>query len=110
LRSESFADHYSQANLFYRSQTPVERKHIADALVFELSKVETPAIRERMVAHLVNIDGELAKSVAGGLGLAKLPKAPPPAVEPRRDLPASVALSILKNGPDSFKGRSWACW
>ena len=61
LRAESFADHYSQARLFYRSQTPVEQQHIADAIVFELSKVETPAIRERVVAHLPNIDEGLAR-------------------------------------------------
>ncbi|RZI56642.1 MAG: catalase, partial [Zymomonas sp.] len=38
-RSESFADHYSQARQFFVSQTPIEQKHIGDALVFELSKV-----------------------------------------------------------------------
>ena len=63
LRAESFADHYSQARLFYRSQTPVEQQHIADAIVFELSKVETPAIRERVVGHLPNIDDDLADTV-----------------------------------------------
>jgi catalase len=105
LRSESFADHYSQAAQFYRSQAAVEQKHIADALVFELSKVETPAIRERLVGHLVDIDAGLAEAVATGLGLPKLPAAAPPAVTPRHDLPASDALSILKNAPGTFKGR-----
>ena len=105
LRPESFADHYSQANLFYRSQSPIERRHIADALVFELSKVETPAIRERVLAHLINIDKDLAANVAKGLGLKKLPKAATPAVAPRHDLPVSDALSILKNAPGTFKGR-----
>ena len=105
LRSESFADHYSQANLFYRSQSPIEQRHIADALVFELSKVETPAIRERVLAHLINIDKDLAANVAKGLGLKKLPKAATPAVTPRHDLPVSDALSILKNAPGTFKGR-----
>src|SRR5688572_8137116 len=55
-RSETFADHYSQARQFYKSQTPTEQNHVANGLVFELSKVETPAIRTRMVAHLLNID------------------------------------------------------
>jgi catalase len=105
LRPESFADHYSQAGQFYRSQTPVERRHIADALVFELSKVETPPIRERVVAHLRNISAELAEDVAAGLGLAKLPKAAQAAREPVDDLPDSPALSILLNGPESFAGR-----
>ena len=48
---ETFADHYSQARQFYVSQTPVEQQHIADAFVFELSKVERPDIRVRMVAQ-----------------------------------------------------------
>lgn len=65
-RSESFADHYSQARQFYISQTPVEQGHISDALVFELSKVENPAIRKRMVAHLLDIDKNLAEKVATG--------------------------------------------
>jgi catalase len=52
-RSESFADHYSQARQFYVSQTEVEQGHIADALIFELSKVERPAIRTRVVSHLL---------------------------------------------------------
>ena len=104
LRSETFADHYSQARLFYKSQTPVERDHIADALVFELSKVEKSAIRERMVSHLANIDQQLALKVANGLGIKTLPQAMDPA-RPVKDLPASPKLSILLNGPESFKDR-----
>ncbi len=51
VRPESFADHYSQARLFFASQTPPEQDHIVAALLFELSKVQTPAIRERVVSH-----------------------------------------------------------
>src|SRR6186713_293988 len=69
LRAESFADHYSQARQFFNSQTPPEQGHIAAALTFELSKVQTPVIRERMVSHLLNIDAGLAKKVGDGLGL-----------------------------------------
>ncbi len=105
LRPESFADHYSQARLFYVSQTKIEQKHIADALTFELSKCETPAIRERVVAHLFHVDQGLAKTVAGALGLSKLPKAAPAAAATRTDLAPSDALSILKRGPSHFKGR-----
>lgn len=105
IRPESFADHYSQARLFYVSQEPIEQKHIADALVFELSKVERPDIRARIVSHLINIDDGLAGTVADGLGLPELP-APAQAAQPTRsDLPPSDALSIVKNGPPSFKGR-----
>jgi catalase len=105
IRPESFADHYSQARLFYISQLPIEQKHIADALVFELSKVERPDIRARMVSHLLNIDDGLAATVADGLGLSQLP-VPAQAARPTlTDLPPSDALSIVKNGPPSFKGR-----
>ncbi|MDR5654704.1 catalase-related domain-containing protein [Ruixingdingia sedimenti] len=104
LRAESFADHYSQARLFYRSQAPVEQKHIAGALVFELSKCEVPVIRERMVAHLMNIDGPLAETVAGKLGIRTMPE-PAEAAMPARDLPDSPALSMLANPPGTFAGR-----
>lgn len=104
VRSDSFADHYSQARQFFVSQTPVEQKHIGDALVFELSKVERPDIRSRTVSHLRNIDATLAANVADGLGMP-LPDAAVAARKPITDLPPSDALSILKNGPDSFKGR-----
>ncbi len=104
VRSDSFADHYSQARQFLVSQTPIEQKHIADALVFELSKVERPDIRSRVVSHLLNIDAGLANTVADGLGLP----IPDPAIAARKtitDLPPSDRLSIVKNGPGSFKGR-----
>jgi catalase len=104
VRSESFADHYSQARQFFISQTPTEQKHIGDALVFELSKVERPDIRSRTVSHLIHIDATLAETVADGLGIA-LPGAAVAAREPLTDLPPSDKLSIVKNGPDSFKGR-----
>ncbi|WP_415644312.1 catalase [Sphingomonas antarctica] len=103
IRSETFADHYSQARLFFTSQLPIEQKHIGDALVFELSKVERVDIRARAVSHLRNIDGGLAATVADGLGMA-LPDAAK-AAKPTQDLPPSPKLSILANGPGSFKGR-----
>jgi catalase len=105
VRSETFADHYSQARQFYISQTPVEQEHIAASFTFELSKVETPAIRSRMVAHLLNVDRDLAKKVSELLRLPELPKAAEPARKPITALKESPALSIVRNGPSSFKGR-----
>ena len=105
VRSETFADHYSQARQFYVSQTDVEQTHIANALTFELSKVGRASIRKRMVGHLRNIDARLAQAVGDGIGLPELPDAMPAARMPIDDLPPSDALSILKNGPDRFKGR-----
>jgi catalase len=105
VRSERFADHYSQARQFYVSQTPVEQAHIVEAFVFELSKCEMPGIRARMVANLRNVDEDFARQVADGLGLDPLPEPSPPARPPISDLEPSPALSILRNGPPSFAGR-----
>jgi len=105
VRGEKFADHYSQARQFYISQTEPEQTHIKDAFVFELSKCENPAIRSRMVSHLLNVDESLAKKIAEGLRLAELPKAAEPARAVIKDLPPSAALSIVKNRPKDFKGR-----
>jgi catalase len=104
-RSESFADHYSQARQFYVSQTKPEQGHIAAALIFELSKVEKVAIRSRLVSHLLHIDTKLADKVAKGLGLREKVQAAQAAKEPRVDLKPSKALSIVQNGPKSFAGR-----
>jgi catalase len=105
VRSETFADHYSQARQFYLSQSAVERAHIAAAFTFELSKVETLAIRSRMVGHLRNVEEDLAKQVAMGLRLKEMPKPAMAARPTRQDLKPSPALSILANAKDSFKGR-----
>jgi len=75
VRAASFADHYSQARLFWASQSDVERQHIMDAYAFELSKVETPEVRDRYLGVLANIDAELTAYVARELGVA----APKPA-------------------------------
>ncbi len=104
LRAESFADHYSQARMFFHSQTAVEQRHIVNALGFELGKCEIPAIRLRMLAHLRTIDETLATGVAGRLGVAELPEPATPAV-PVREVAPSPALSILANPPASFAGR-----
>jgi catalase len=105
LRAESFADHYSQARQFYVSQTETEQRHVGDAFAFELSKCDNPAIRARMVAALRNVHEDLAQYVAHALGLDDLPDKAPAAREVIEDLPASPALSILANGPESFAGR-----
>jgi len=108
IRSETFADHYSQARQFYISQTETEQNHIADALTFELSKVERLEIRTRMVSHLLNIHPELAKDVADGLRLKEMPKPADAAKPTRQDLKKSPALSMVLNGPKSFRGRKMA--
>ncbi|MEK1928567.1 MAG: catalase C [Pararhizobium sp.] len=105
LRPESFADHYSQARQFYISQTLPEQRHIAAALTFELSKVKTPVIRERVVSHLLNIDETLANTVGAKLGFTNMPKPADASMPTRQDLEPSPALSIIERGPKSFEGR-----
>ncbi len=105
IRASSFADHYSQARQFFISQEPVEQGHIVDSFVFELSKVERPDIRERMVANLRNVHPDLATRVADGLGITRLPAPTPAAAPTNESLPPSDALSIVRNGPADFAGR-----
>ncbi|HWB78930.1 MAG TPA: catalase, partial [Nannocystaceae bacterium] len=107
-RPESFADHYSQARQFYRSMTPPEQTNIVSALGFELSKVETMAVRTRMLGHLDLIDPELGKRVAEGMNLAGKADRITPAVEPRDDLEPSPALSLVAKAPKTLKGRTLA--
>ena len=105
IRAESFADHYSQARQFYRSQTEYEQAHLASALVFELSKVEHLHVRQAMVAHLRHIEEDLAKRVADGLGLENMPHAPAAAAVVR-DLEPSPALQIIGKMKDTLQGRT----
>jgi catalase len=107
-RAESFADPYSQARLFFRSQTPPEQNHIVAALCFELSKVETPPVRARVVSHLHRIDPELGKRVARGLGLEGSME-PAPISAPARDMEPSPALSIIAKAEPTLEGRIIGC-
>lgn len=104
LRPASFTDHYSQAIQFYQSQTETEQSHIAAAFVFELSKVETVAIRERAVGNLRWVDEKLAKRVSAGLGLEKLPPKPVAAAEPI-ELKPSPSLSLIRKMREALTGR-----
>jgi catalase len=105
VRSSSFVDHYSQARMFYRSQTEHEQAHIASALVFELSKVETAHVRQAILGHLLNVDPKLAGRVAKGLGVVRLPVAPA-AGTPVLNLPVSPALQIIGKMQPTLKGRA----
>jgi catalase len=106
-KPEKFADHYTQAALFYESQSPVEQAHIVRAFRFELTKVQVPAIRERVVSQLVNVNADLARAVAEGLGI-DVPDAQPPLV-PRNSRPEvtkSPTLSLLaRPGDGSIRTR-----
>jgi len=107
-RPESFADHYSQARQFYRSMTPPEQTNIVSALGFELSKVETMAVRTRMLGHLDLIDPTLGQRVAAGMNLVGKADKITPAVPPRDDLEPSPALSLVAKAPKTIKGRTLA--
>ena len=106
-KPEKFAEHYNQATLFWNSQSDVEKAHIVNAFRFELTKVQTIAIRTRMLAGLRNVAAELAERVAKGLGL-ELPDPLPKVLSrtPRPEVTASPALSLLaRPGAEDISAR-----
>lgn len=120
-RSSSFLDHYSQARMFYNSQSEPEKRHIIDALSFELGKVQTLDIRQRTLGILAQIDKELAAKVAYALRMP-VPKEMPvnhsvpadAAAEDYKSAPVqgdpgtSAALSMANTRKDSIKTRQIA--
>jgi catalase len=107
-KAERFADHYTQATLFWNSQSAVEKSHIVNAFRFELSRVQTPAIRERMVSGLMNVAPELAEAVAKGLGIAELPPPMPKVLQKTvtPEVSQSPALSLFaRPGDGSIRAR-----
>jgi catalase len=107
-KAERFADHYTQATLFWNSQTAVEKTHIINAFRFELSRVQTPAIRERMVSGLMNVAPELAEAVAKGLGMPAMPEPMPKVMHKavRPEVRESAALSLFaRPGQDGVRTR-----
>jgi len=104
VRPESFADHYSMPRMFFRSQDRTGQAHIASAIVFELSKVSTPHVRDAVLGQLRNVDESLAGRVVAGLGIDRLP-APAPTKMPAADLPVSPALGLIGKMKDTLQGR-----
>ncbi len=104
VRSQTFADHYSQARMHYRSLAKPEQVHIASAFAFELGKVETMAIRTRMLGHLMLIDPDLGATVEAALGMEGEADKITPARAPI-DVDPSPALSIMKKAPATLQGR-----
>ena len=104
LRAASFRDHYSQARLFYRSVTAQERRHIAQALTFELSKVTIPEIRRKMLGHLDIVDKDLGIKVAEELGMSGEAETIQPAAMPV-ELDPSPALRLYGKYKPTLNGR-----
>jgi catalase len=108
-KPEMFADHYSQARLFLDSQSAPEQAHIANAFRFELTRVQTPAVRERVLAQLVNVSPALAAKVADGLGMEVPAPLPLATDRPIPQFDASPALSLLaRPGETGIKTRTVA--
>ncbi|MES2657961.1 MAG: catalase [Verrucomicrobiota bacterium] len=103
-RAETFADHYSQARMFFRSMTDPEQNHIASALAFELAHVEIKEIRRKMLGHLKNIDTALHDTVAAALGMGGQTETIKPAIQPR-NLAVSESLSLIAKDPGTLRGR-----
>jgi catalase len=98
-RSKSFLDHFSQATLFYNSQSEAEKQHIKDAFSFELSLVNFPEIRQKVVDHFSNVDLGLAQYIAGKIG----------AVPPKKPMPVQNGAVPADGNPKAYqplKGKS----
>src|SRR5690349_13050733 len=95
-KPEKFAEHYNQARLFFDSQSPVEKAHIIRGFRFELTKVQTAAVRTRIVSMLANVSDELAQGVADGIGI-EVPEPMPKALArtPKPEVSRSKTLSLL---------------
>ena len=109
-KPEKFADHFTQAALFFNSQTQPEKNHIIGAFRFELTKVGVQAIRERVISMLVNVSDELAQGVADGIGIA-VPAAMPRVLETPAvpEVTVSPALSLMaRPGDGNIRGRKVA--
>jgi catalase len=104
IRPESFADHYSQARQFFRSMAEPEQRHIISAFAFELGKVETLAVRKRMLGHLMIIDPALGAAVEEALGMVGEAERLTPARDPI-DLEESPTLSLIKKAKPTLRGR-----
>ncbi len=105
VRAASFADHFSQARQFFESLSVPEQNHVIAAFTFELSKVETKAVRARMLSQLANVDSAIAKRVANGLGHEDPINNAPTSTKARTNLKLSPALSILAKAKPTLKGR-----
>ena len=107
-KPEKFAEHYNQAALFFNSQSEIEQLHIIRAFRFELTKVQTVAVRERVIAQLRNVDEDLAAAVADGIGMAPLPDPLPKLLKraAKPEVQTSAALSLLaRPGSQGIKTR-----
>ncbi len=109
VRAESFGDHYSQALLFFNSQTVSEQNHIISAFIFELSKVDTKAVRARMLGQLANVDLQIAQRVANGLGMKDPIQPAKTSLPARTDLAPSDALSIIKKMKPGLETKVIGC-
>ncbi|MBW8332939.1 MAG: catalase [Prolixibacteraceae bacterium] len=121
-RSQSFFDHFSQATLFFNSQSEAEKNHIVDAFRFELGKLKVAAIRERVVGMLTKVDKNLAAKVAMGLGIGvpepekflnqNFPADGNPidfqSIDAKPELKISKALSMAGTVKDTIKTRQIA--
>jgi catalase len=117
-RSESFGDHFTQATLFWNSMSKPEKEHIVKAAIFELGKVESKEIRERMVERFTRVDAALGRAVGTGLGIAvhtglggvvqKAAQSVAHKLSPKRSVSESPALSMENTLKTSIRTRKVA--
>ncbi len=110
-RSHTFDDHYGQASLFWNSMSPVEKEHIVKALQFELSKVETRAVRQRMLSHLAKVNATMAAQIGAAVGESHpdvKPSGSADSVSETQALAAATTKTTASGGVQSSKALSQA--
>ena len=103
-RSPSFFDHFSQATLFYHSQSEAEQNHIVNALRFELGKLDNESIKIRMLGLLSQVDKTLAARVSDAI-CVRVPNKPEQPMnhsfgadaDPKKCQPIKVKQSIERS-------------
>jgi catalase len=105
-RGEKFEDHFSQATLFWNSMSEAEKQHIIKAFQFEVGKVTDKATRQKVVDVFSNVDLELAREIAKGVGANPPSENPPQKKMPQPSM--SKALSLLEPARNSVATRKVA--
>ncbi len=98
-RSKSFTDYFTQATMFFNSLADWEKKHIVEAISFELNQCETKAVPKAVMANLlVNIHPALAAGVAEltGLDIEECKRVSPKPVVTEIAEPAQMPSGRLK--------------
>jgi len=67
--SDSFADYYSQARIFWNSLSAPEKQDLVESFSFHIGSVKDKGIRQKNVELWGNVDTEMATMIAENIGV-----------------------------------------